>query len=87
MTFLASLRAFLFLYVAIHTQAMHRLIAIVALVAIRALLYPFRVSFFMMAIITIHSHLFMGLMGKLDRTDSAFHRRRSVGGLAICGCL
>jgi len=74
MTFLAMLGALFFLYVAIHAQPMHRLIAIVAPVTGGALLYPFRVILFMMAINTFYPGILMSLMGKFDRTDGAFHR-------------
>lgn len=87
MAFLAMLRTFLFLYVTIHAEAMHRFIAVVALVAGSALLYPVRISLFMMALHAFHPHILMDLMGKPDRTDGALHRRNPVCSLAGGSCL
>ena len=87
MAFLAMLRTLFFRYVTIHAEAMHRLIAVVAIVAGSALLYPVRVSLFMMAINAFYPDILMGLMGKPDRAYGALHRRNPVCSLAISSCL
>jgi len=81
------LRPFLLFYVTIDAQTMHGLVAVVPIVAACALLYPVRIALFMMAKNALYPGILMGLVGKPDGTDGAFHRWNPVGCLAMSGGL